>query len=675
MLATPFAIRVLTTAAVFGFLIFGWNLALSQSNCDQTVSSANATLNQANTVYCLTANVGGNGTVNITANNITLDGQGFRFTGSASIQATNRTGTIIKNVDVGGGEIGIEGGTSNQLLDSEAGYLDIRQTTGATVRGNTVTNIGETAILVGDNTDTPNPSVWTDNILIENNTFTGNGNVNTRFIYMRHMRNSTFRNNTITLTNASFSVSGGEPTDNSTLGVMFTSYNNTISGNNFSLDIAPTHEQYRDQQYIGGAFLIRSASSNNIVENNTFISDAGRGVSVQSSGGYSHPENNTIRGNIILEHNKALWVQAVREGSQSNIFERNIIVATDGMAIDASGVQANARAVFDHNTIVAKNGDAIWGDGTDTSRQVIFTNNIISATSGYAFRLENLNFTSNYNNLRRTNAGSLIWYNGSTYGGLAQWKATGRDANSISSDPQFVNAASHDYHLSAGSPSLTADSQGGQQGAYTSSPACTESWSCGAWSACVNDSQSRSCTDANACGTVANRPPLTQSCTAPDTTAPTVSLVAPTNGATVSGTVAISASASDDIEVAGVTFYVNGTPIESEDANAPYSVNWDTTSVPNGNTRTITAVARDTANNSATSAAVTVTVQQAAGCTENWSCDDWSVCTDGSQARTCTDANNCGTATSRPPQTQSCSSPQPPIDDEPPAAINNLQAS
>jgi hypothetical protein len=49
----------------------------------------------------------------------------------------------------------------------------------------------------------------------------------------------------------------------------------------------------------------------------------------------------------------------------------------------------------------------------------------------------------------------------------------------------------------------------------TNAPACTEHWSCTAWSACVNDSQSRTCTDDNACGTIVNKPPLTQSCTVP----------------------------------------------------------------------------------------------------------------------------------------------------------------
>jgi len=444
--------------------------ANAQTACQQTVSSASANLNQANTKYCLTANVGGSGTINITANNITLDGQGFRFTGSASIQAIGRTGTIIQNVDVGGSDITIEGGSNNQILDSIAGYVEARETSGAIIRGNTITNTGSTALLIGDNFDVANPSVWSDNNLIENNTITGNGNTDTRFVYMRHMRNSTFRNNTITLLNATFSVSGGEPVDNSTLAVMYTSYNNTLSGNTFTLDIAASHEIYRDQQYVGGALLIRSASSNNIVENNAFSSDAGRGVSIQSSGGFAHPENNTIRGNTIIEQSKALWVQAVREGSQNNLFERNIIVAIDGQAIDASGVQANARATFDHNTVVTKNGDGVWGDGTDTSRQIVFTNNIFSVTNGYTIRLENVSLTMNYNNLYRTNAGNLVWYNGLTYGGLTQWRATGRDLNSISSNPLFVDAVAHDYHLLAGSPSLTADDSGAQQGAYTSIP-------------------------------------------------------------------------------------------------------------------------------------------------------------------------------------------------------------
>ncbi len=42
-------------------------------------------------------------------------------------------------------------------------------------------------------------------------------------------------------------------------------------------------------------------------------------------------------------------------------------------------------------------------------------------------------------------------------------------------------------------------------------------------------------------------------------------------------------------------------------------------------------------------------------CTEDWSCTEWDECLDGIQKRTCTDLNECGTITSMPSETQSCS--------------------
>ena len=100
--------------------------------------------------------------------------------------------------------------------------------------------------------------------------------------------------------------------------------------------------------------------------------------------------------------------------------------------------------------------------------------------------------------------------------------------------------------------------------------------------------------------TVSNGPP-------PDTTPPTVTISAPASGATVSGTTAVSASASDDVGVAGVQFQLDGANLGAEDTTAPYSINWDTTTTADG-THTLKAVARDAAGNTTTSAAVTVTV-------------------------------------------------------------------
>jgi hypothetical protein len=85
-----------------------------------------------------------------------------------------------------------------------------------------------------------------------------------------------------------------------------------------------------------------------------------------------------------------------------------------------------------------------------------------------------------------------------------------------------------------------------------------------------------------------------------------VSITSPASGATVSGTVTVSASASSTIGVASVQFQLDGTNLGSLDTTTPYSVSWNTTSTSNGS-HTLTAVAKDTASNSATSPGVTVT--------------------------------------------------------------------
>ena len=76
------------------------------------------------------------------------------------------------------------------------------------------------------------------------------------------------------------------------------------------------------------------------------------------------------------------------------------------------------------------------------------------------------------------------------------------------------------------------------------------------------------------------------------------------------GTVTVAASASDDRAVAGVRFRLDGNDLGAEDTDAPYEVQWDTTQSPSGN-HTLTAVARDAGGNTATSAAVTVSVSNA----------------------------------------------------------------
>src|SRR3989442_7114934 len=93
----------------------------------------------------------------------------------------------------------------------------------------------------------------------------------------------------------------------------------------------------------------------------------------------------------------------------------------------------------------------------------------------------------------------------------------------------------------------------------------------------------------------------------PDTTPPTVSIITPATNSSVSGTVAVSAAASDNVGLAGVQFKLDNINIGSEFIAVPYALTWDTTGAPNGS-HTLTTLARDAAGNTTTSAAVTVTV-------------------------------------------------------------------
>jgi hypothetical protein len=90
-----------------------------------------------------------------------------------------------------------------------------------------------------------------------------------------------------------------------------------------------------------------------------------------------------------------------------------------------------------------------------------------------------------------------------------------------------------------------------------------------------------------------------------DFTAPTVALTAPAEGATMTGTVTLTATASDNVAVTRVEFYV-GTAMVGSDSTAPYSYSLNTRTIANG-TKQITAKAKDAAGNLATSSAVSVT--------------------------------------------------------------------
>ena len=96
-----------------------------------------------------------------------------------------------------------------------------------------------------------------------------------------------------------------------------------------------------------------------------------------------------------------------------------------------------------------------------------------------------------------------------------------------------------------------------------------------------------------------------------DATPPTVGIASPAGGASVSGTVTVAATATDDTGVTSVQFRLDGSPLGGPDTTAPYQATWDTTTSANGS-HTLTASATDAAGNIGSATGVAVTVANAA---------------------------------------------------------------
>jgi hypothetical protein len=93
-------------------------------------------------------------------------------------------------------------------------------------------------------------------------------------------------------------------------------------------------------------------------------------------------------------------------------------------------------------------------------------------------------------------------------------------------------------------------------------------------------------------------PPAASAQEVSDTTPPGVAVTSPRSGAVVPTGLVIRATASDDVAVASVRFFADGVEIATQGTPTAQSAVWDTTPIAEG-AHTLTAVARDTAGNTA----------------------------------------------------------------------------
>ncbi len=95
-----------------------------------------------------------------------------------------------------------------------------------------------------------------------------------------------------------------------------------------------------------------------------------------------------------------------------------------------------------------------------------------------------------------------------------------------------------------------------------------------------------------------------------DTTLPSGTIVSPASSTIASGTIPVSVNASDNIGVASVTLFVDGTPVGTPDTEAPYTLPWNTASSTNG-VHALAARILDTSSNAFVTPSITITVTNA----------------------------------------------------------------
>jgi hypothetical protein len=105
--------------------------------------------------------------------------------------------------------------------------------------------------------------------------------------------------------------------------------------------------------------------------------------------------------------------------------------------------------------------------------------------------------------------------------------------------------------------------------------------------------------------------------TSGDVTPPTTQITTPSNGASLSNTVTVTATATDNVGVTSIQIYIDGAQVATG-TSSPLNYSWNTTNATNG-THPIYSKASDAAGNVGTSATVTVTVSNVSQLLQNTS--------------------------------------------------------
>jgi hypothetical protein len=256
----------------------------------------------------------------------------------------------------------------------------------------------------------------------------------------------------------------------------------------------------------------------------------------------------------------------------------NVVIRNDSSGLQIAGY-STIRNMKVYNNVFAWNGSdgiIIWMDmsGVDTRNNIIFQNAhygiyFYAATGSGVVMDHNLiygNGSDNYSPFN--NGGSTVSYTLGT---------------TLATDPKFANSgsSSFDAHLSTGSPAVGYGLN--FSSTFTTDMAGSPRPPAGPWDVGVYISGKS------------------------DSTPPSVFITAPANNATVSGTINVTASASDNVGVSSLQFTLDGIALGKSLTSTPYATTLNTVTAANGK-HSLSAVVSDAAGNQNTALPISITV-------------------------------------------------------------------
>jgi len=385
--------RVQWAVLVIASILILGTLGLSQEAFAVTNISTCQTLNTLGETYVLTTDISGisGDCFTITADNITLDGNGNSITGDLTgigVSLSGRTGVTIKNLTIESFSTGINLSSSssntisgNTVSSNKLDGIRLFSSNDITISGNTVSNNNNSGILLQpSNGSTISSNTISDNNLLGILSFSSNNNnISSNTISGNGFGMQLIASSSNTISSNTISDNGGG------IGIFASSDNTTISGNTVS----------------GSSLGITISSSNsNTISGNTVSNNSNSGISLQDSNG------STISNNDVSNSNNGIELFSSSDMTISD----NTVSNNNNKGIEFFSSSDNT---ISDNTVSNNNNGGI--SLSDSNSNTISGNTVSNNSGGISLNESNNNQVFNNNFIDNTNQASVSFSSGNIF--------------------------------------------------------------------------------------------------------------------------------------------------------------------------------------------------------------------------------------------------------------------